>query len=89
MDHQKKIPLHRTGRARVTSGKNAGTKKSAQGIPLIVLYWAVGLGLTGYILSRFVFTLHPMHWASGVGGLLLGVIIGYIWYYTRGDVGLI
>lgn len=89
MNHQKKTTLHRTGREKVTSGKSAGPKKAAQGIPLIVFYWAVGLGLVGYVVSRFVFTPHPMHWASGAGGLLLGVIIGYIWFFTRGDVGLI
>ena len=89
MNHQKKTTLHHTGRAKVTSGKSTGTKKATQGIPLIVLYWAFGLGLVGYVVSRFVFTPHPMHWASGAGGLLLGVIIGYIWFFTRGDVGLI
>jgi len=40
-------------------------------------------------MSWIVVTLHPLHWASGAGGLLLGVLIGYIWYLKRGDVGLI
>lgn len=88
MNHQKKTTLHRTGREKVASGKSVGTKKSAHGIPLIVFYWAAGLGLAGYVLSRFVFTPHPLHWASGAGGLLLGVIIGYIWFFSRGDVRL-
>lgn len=78
--HKKYLTPHQIGREKI---------KAAQGIPLIVFYWAVGLGLLSYIVSRFVFTPHPMHWASGIGGLLLGVIIGYIWYLKRGDVGLI
>ena len=81
MSHQKKTTtLHHTGREKT---------KAAQGVPLIVVYWAAGLGIVSYVVSRFVFTPHPLHWASGAGGLLLGIIIGYIWFYTRGDVGLI
>lgn len=90
MSHQKKTTtLHHTGREKVAPAKNARANKAAQGVPLIVVYWALGLGLTGYVMSRFVFTPHPLHWASGAGGLLLGILIGYIWFYFRGDVGLI
>jgi len=80
MNHQKKsATLHRAGREK---------SKTDKGIPLIVVFWALGLGLLGYIGSRFVFTEHPLHWLSGAGGILLGVVIGYIWYFKRGDVGL-
>lgn len=90
MSHSKKTAvLHQAGREKVAPGKATGVKKAANGIPLIVIYWALGLGLTGYVMSRFVFTPHPLHWASGAGGVLLGAIIGYIWFFTRGDVGLI
>lgn len=61
-------------------------KKAPGGIPLIVFVWGIGLGLLSYVLSRFIFTPHPLHWASGVIGLLLGALIGYIWYRKRGDV---
>jgi hypothetical protein len=64
-------------------------KTSHSGIPLIVIYWAFGLGLLGYIGSRFFVSTHPLHWASGAAGLLLGIIIGYVWFLKRGDVGLI
>ncbi len=90
MSRQKKMtPVRHTGREKVSPAKKAGANKTAQGIPLIVLYWSVGLGGLSYLVSRFVFTPHPLHWASAAGGILLGVIIGYIWYLTRGDVGLI
>lgn len=77
--HHKSGTLHRTERVK---------PKTAPGIPLIVFYWAFALGLLGYIGSRFFFTEHPLHWVSGASGLLLGTLIGYIWYYKRGDVGL-
>jgi hypothetical protein len=62
--------------------------KTVQGIPLIVFIWTFGLGLLSYVVSRFVMTPHPLHWASLAGGLLLGAAIGYIWFYIRGDVSL-
>lgn len=62
--------------------------KPVQGIPLIVFIWTFSLGLMGYVVSRFVVTQHPLHWASLAGGLLLGAAIGYIWFFTRGDVSL-
>lgn len=89
MSQLKKTTSHHTGRERVTIAKGARANKAPSGVPLIVVYWALGLGFTGYVVSRFVLSTHPLHWASGAGGLLLGVIIGYIWFFTRGDVGLI
>ena len=81
MNKQKKAAtLHRLGEAK---------PKAEEGIPLIVFYWAFGLGLLGYLGSRVVWTYHPYHWASGAGGLLVGALIGYVWYRTRGDVGLL
>lgn len=76
----KSASLHRAERVK---------PKTAPGIPLIVFYWAFCLGLLGYLISRIVFTYHPYHWISGAIGLLLGVVIGYVWFYKRGDVGLI
>lgn len=60
--------------------------KTAPGIPLIVFIWTIGLGMMGYVVSSVVFNTHPLHWASGAVGLVLGAVIGYIWYRKRGDV---
>ncbi len=76
---KKKATSHRTGLERAAT---------SQGVPLIVIYWAFGLGLFGYIGSRFFVSTHPLHWSSGAVGLLLGGIIGYVWFLKRGDVGL-
>ena len=69
--------------------QHSGQKKAAQGVPLIVFFWAFGSGIMGYVISRFVVTDHPLHWASLIGGVLLGIVIGYVWYIIRGDVDLI
>ncbi len=61
-------------------------KKSPGGIPLIVFLWGIGLGVLSYVVSRLIFIPHPLHWASATVGLLLGALIGYIWYRKRGDV---
>lgn len=91
---------HRSGRGKANHVNHAGANKAAaankvaaankfaNGVPLIVVYWAVGLGVFGYVGSRFVFTAHPLHWTSLAGGVLLGILIGYIWYWKRGDVSL-
>lgn len=76
---KRSVALHQAGKAK---------PKTSTEIPLIVWFWAIGLGLLGYIGSRFVFTPHPLHWASGAGGILLGIVIGYIWYLKRGDVDI-
>ena len=68
---------------------NRKKAKAEDGIPLVVVYWALGLGFMSYLVSRFVLEQHPLHWASAVGGVLLGMLIGYIWFFIRGDVGLI
>lgn len=60
--------------------------KTVDGIPLIVAIWAFGLGLVGYLGSRIAVSQHPLHWASGAVGVLLGIVIGYIWYLKRGDI---
>jgi hypothetical protein len=56
--------------------------------PLVVYAWIVGLGLFGYIAARIALDgyPHPLHWASGVAGAILGVGIGWAWYRWRGDI---
>lgn len=57
--------------------------------PLVVYMWALVLGLVGYlVIGEMIFEMrpHPIHWLSGVGGGILGVALGWIWFRWRGDI---
>lgn len=57
--------------------------------PLVVYLWAISLGLMGYLAvgeAIFESRPHPIHWLAGVGGGVLGMGIGWLWYRWRGDV---
>ncbi len=57
--------------------------------PLVVYLWIVGLGFSGYlIVGRLLLATrpHPVHWAAGLAGSVLGVPIGWLWYRWRGDI---
>ena len=67
----------------------AKRKKARQEWPLAVYLWAMSLGLLGYlIVGRFVLASrpHPVHWAAGLVGAILGIPVGWLWYRWRGDV---
>lgn len=69
------------------AGKN-GKKSSDQDWPLVVIAWIFGLTLFGYVFGRIAFDTspHPIHWAFGLGGGVLGYSIGWLWYRWRGDI---
>jgi hypothetical protein len=65
------------------------TKPDRREWPLVVYLWIVGLGFGGYlIVGRLLLATrpHPVHWAAGLAGAVLGVPIGWSWYRWRGDV---
>jgi hypothetical protein len=67
----------------------AKTKPGRREWPLVVYLWIVGLGFGGYlIIGRMLLATrpHPVHWAAGLAGAVLGVPIGWLWYRWRGDV---
>ena len=63
-------------------------KKTRQEWPLVVYVWIFGLGLTGYLVTRIALDAwpHPMHWASGLAGGVIGYGVGWLWYRWRGDI---
>ena len=73
----------------IEAPKRKKRAKAEDGIPLVVIYWSLWLGFMSYLVSRFVLDQHPLHWASAIGGILLGTVIGYIWFFIHGDIGLI
>jgi len=63
-------------------------KPSRQEWPLVVYTWIFGLAILGYLFGRIAFDAlpHPVHWASGLVGGILGCGIGWLWYRWRGDI---
>lgn len=64
------------------------TKKASKDWPLVVYVWIVGLGISGYVVARIALDgrPHPLHWASGLVGAVVGYFVGWLWYRWRGDV---
>lgn len=56
--------------------------------PLVVYVWIAGLGFTSYIVVRIALDAqpHPLHWAAGLAGAILGYFVGWAWYRWRGDI---
>lgn len=57
--------------------------------PLVIYIWIIGLGSFGYLSGRIAFDSlpHPVHWASGLIGAVVGYFVGWLWYRWRGDIG--
>ena len=55
--------------------------------PIVVYLWAFGLAISGYALARVGLSglPHPYHWASGLIGGVVGILVGWVWYRWRGD----
>ena len=67
----------------------ARRKRSAEGTPLVVLMWAGGLGILGYLIGGEILLAtrpHPLHWAAGLVGGIVGYLVGWIWFQRRGDI---
>ena len=57
----------------------------------MVYVWMIGLFFMASLISRLVLEAYPhqMHWLSipiGIGGTILGIPIGWLWYRWRGDI---
>ncbi len=56
--------------------------------PAVVYFWGIGLTFLGYVIGRIALDGYPhnYHWLSGLIGGALGVAIGWLWYWKRGDI---
>ena len=56
--------------------------------PIVVYLWMIGLAFLGYVIGRIVLSTspHPYHWISGLAGGVIGIIVGWIWYWKLGDI---
>ncbi|MBE3040492.1 MAG: hypothetical protein Q8N46_11465 [Anaerolineales bacterium] len=63
-------------------------KKVHKETPLVVWLWALGLGFLSYLVARIALDgyPHPVHWASGAVGAVIGFLAGWLWYRWKGDV---
>ena len=71
------------------SPKTKAMSRQRREWPVVVYFWAVGLGFAGYlVVGRLLLASqpHPIHWLSGLVGAAVGIPIGWLWYRWRGDV---
>lgn len=56
--------------------------------PAVVYFLGLGLTFLGYVIGRIALDGYPhsYHWLSGLIGGALGVVIGWLWYWKRGDI---
>ncbi len=70
--------------------KPTKSKKKAQKemTPVVVYFSAAGMGLLAYIIARIALDgrPHPLHWASMLGGAVIGYFTGWLLYRWRGDM---
>lgn len=68
--------------------KEKAIHRTPKETPAVIYLWAIVLGAIGYVASRFLLSTspHPYHWLSLLGGVLLGIPVGWLWYRWRGDI---
>lgn len=73
--------------SRVRTTKRKKTEKPKEW-PSIVYLWMFGMIFLGYVIGRIALNAypHPYHWLSALVGGILGVGMGWLWYWKRGDV---
>lgn len=56
--------------------------------PVVVYLWTLGLGILSYVVARVVLDgkPHPYHWIAALIGGLVGIPIGWVWFYWRGEI---
>lgn len=56
--------------------------------PAVIYFWALGLVILGYVVSRVALDgwPHPYHWLGGLVGGLAGIPLGWLWYRWRGEI---
>lgn len=81
--------MSRTRVSKVGQHKNEEKKKEKKDWPVVVYIWAFGLFIaTWLIVGEAVFQNkpHPFHWLAGLGGGIVGIGVGWLWYRWRGDI---
>jgi len=68
----------------IHENRKSGHKETS----FVVWLCTMGLGFLSYLVTRIALDgyPHPLHWASGVAGAVLGYFVGWLWYCWKGDV---
>ena len=63
-------------------------KKVRKETPFVVWLWVMGLGFLSYVVARIALDgyPHPLHWAFGALGIVMGYLVGWLWFRWKGDV---
>lgn len=76
--------------SRIKIARTSKEEKSAKSKewPAVVYFWMFGMAILGYVIGRIALDAypHPIRWASGLVGGVLGFLVGWVWYWKRGDV---
>ena len=55
--------------------------------PITVYVSAFMFGVIGYFAGQFFLgEIHPLHWLTGILGMILGYFLGWRIYHRRGDI---
>jgi hypothetical protein len=63
-------------------------QKVRQYTPVVVYFGTFGFAFLSYVAGRIALDAypHPIHWASGVVGAVVGCAAGWLWFRWRGDI---
>lgn len=63
-------------------------QKARRYTPVVVYFGTFGIGFLGYAIGRIALFAypHPIHWASGIVGAVIGYFASWAWYRWRGDI---
>jgi hypothetical protein len=74
--------------SKLTKSTKGNRNKTQGDWPLVVYISIFGAGFLGYFVAEIGFNTrpHPLDWASGLAGAVIGCVAGWLWYRWRGDI---
>ena len=56
--------------------------------PPILYLWSFAAAFVRYFILNSILhpKSHPIHWLSALGGVLIGIATGWLWFLRRGDI---
>ena len=71
-----------------TSKTGWGENRKTKEWPAVVYIWMMVLGIAGYLTGEIALSArpHPYHWLLLLIGVVMGNLVGWLWYRWRGDI---